>query len=71
MSKATEILAIIRKTIEEHPELGETTPTMYDPDKLDNNVSIGLMEETDKGTRLRFIITVDDGAFGSAFEKDE
>ena len=69
MSKATEILEVIKEALEKHPEFGQLTPTLYDPDKLDNKPSIGIMEETDKGTALRFYVCVDDRAYGSKFEK--
>lgn len=71
MSKATEILEVIKEGLNKHPEFGEMTPMLYDTDKLDNKPSIGILEEDDKGCRLRFTITVDDKAFGSAFEKKE
>lgn len=60
MTKAKEILDIIREAIEKHPEFGYTTPTLYDPDKLDYKVSVGILEKTEEGERLRFSICVDD-----------
>ena len=63
MTKAQEILNIIREAIESHPELGTTTATLYDPDKLQNKVSIGIMEEVEGGVRKRFQVTVDDHAY--------
>jgi hypothetical protein len=67
MSKAIEILKVIREALEKHPEFGELTTTLYDPYKLDNKPSIGILEKTDKGDVLRFNICVDDNKFGSAF----
>lgn len=71
MSKAIEIIKVIREVLEKHPEFGQLTPTLYDPDKLDNKPSIGIMEETDKGLALRFNVCVDDNKFSSAFENNE
>ena len=59
-SKAVEILELVKKVLIENPELGEITPTMYDTVKFANKPSIGLFENTDKGLRLRFTITVED-----------
>ena len=69
MSKAKEILDIIREAIEKHPEFGYTTPTLYDPEKLDFKVSVGLIEKTEEGDRLRFNISVDDNMYHTNKDK--
>jgi hypothetical protein len=60
MNKAVEILKVIRESLEKHPELGELTPTLYDPDKLFNKPYIGIMERTDENLKLRFNVSVED-----------
>ena len=69
MSKAKEILDVIRKVLEEHPEFGKTTQTLYDPNKLQYKPSIGLMVESEGGLRLKFNVSVDDLSFGTEENK--
>lgn len=55
--EAQEIMKAIRPILD---EIGTTTATMYDADKLDKKISIGMLEDTVKGTMKRFTITIED-----------
>jgi hypothetical protein len=57
--KAGQIAEIIRKALEEHPEIGETIPQpMLDPFTM--QPTIAIMVETDKGLRLGYRINIHD-----------
>jgi hypothetical protein len=60
MSEAEKILKIIKEAIDEHPEIGQLTPTLYDPDKLQQKPGVGILVETPEGWRKRFQINVID-----------
>lgn len=57
MSKEIEILEVIRKAIEDS-NIGEPTPMMMSPNTF--NRCIGIMIDTEEGTRLGYTITVND-----------
>jgi|TARA_R110000851_G_scaffold47424_1_gene115049 hypothetical protein len=52
-----EIMKAIKPILE---EIGNTTAVMYDADKLDKKMFIGMLDETPKGTMKRFMITIED-----------
>jgi hypothetical protein len=60
MSKATEILGVIKETLENHPEFGELTQIMYDTEKLDKKPTIGIIETVDGKTGLSLVVSVED-----------
>ena len=54
----TEIANIIQEALRNHPEIGEVTHMMYTPIGLEP--TMGIMVDTDKGTRLAFRVNVQD-----------
>jgi hypothetical protein len=58
--EATEILKLIRDTLDQHPDIGATTQILYCPDKMQYKVSFGILEKIGEGSYKRFTVTVDD-----------
>jgi hypothetical protein len=58
--EATDLIKIIRETLDKNSEIEMTSPLMYDEEKMQHKVSIAVMERNDIGVYKRFIITVDD-----------
>jgi hypothetical protein len=59
MTPAEELLKIIKEAVEKHPEIGQLTPTLYDPTKLQNKPGVGILVETPEGWRKGYTITVE------------
>ncbi len=57
MSKELEIIELIRKAIEDS-DVGEPTPMMMDPNTF--NRCVGIMVDTEDGTRLGYTIVLND-----------
>jgi len=59
--EATELLKLIREFIDSHAEIGETSHIMYDPDKLEKEVSFAILEKNEEGNSFkRFSVTIKD-----------
>jgi len=56
MDKTQEIAKVIREALEKRQDLGELTPLMLDPNNL--QPTLGLMVETDEGTRLEYTVNI-------------
>jgi hypothetical protein len=57
---AEELLKIIKTNLDYNVIVDLTSPTMYDPDKLQNKVSFMVMEKLPEGCYKRFLVTVED-----------
>ena len=62
MSEIKDIVKIIRESMEKHPEIGELTPNIIDPDNIDGTLGVGIIVKTEEGYRKRFKIMVEDYA---------
>lgn len=60
MNRVTEILDVIREALEKHPEFGQLTPTLMDPEKMETKLSIGIVETVDGKTGLSLTVSVED-----------
>lgn len=62
MSKVEEIAQVIKEALGER--FGETTQNLYDVNKFENKITIGILEQCGDGkSSKRFSITVDDHLF--------
>jgi hypothetical protein len=58
--EAIDLLKMIRETLDSNSEIELTSPTMYDPIKMQYKVSLAVMEKNEQGVYKSFMITVDD-----------
>lgn len=58
--EAKDLLILIKNNLESNPEIELISPIMYDPIKMEQKISLAIIEKNDKGSYKRFTITIDD-----------
>jgi hypothetical protein len=57
---AEELLTIIKIRLNDCEDVDDMSTTLYDPDKLQDKVSVMVMEKMPEGYYKRFMVTVED-----------